>query len=335
MNRRLFSSWPLGAMALCVGLLTACGGPPTPTLTPQPTATATPRSTPIPPVPTAIPLAIGENPLTVLMLPQGTRRAAAGADETLEELILELAGLTVDVEVVNSYGEIVAQLCGATPVVGWVDGPSFMVAEAQRCADPALLVERGGATGFRVEVLMSAALAGEEVTADDLARLEDEDWCRLDSEDVITWFVPSLMLYAAGVNPVYDLDDIRDVEDYDAIIAGIYNGDCEAGAVPLGYFEEKIGAELRALEDLRETVVALPPSPEIPYDILVYPQTVPLNVRIPLTDVFVQIAADDDQAAVLASILQQDRLRRVDRDDFDEFREFMASTGLNFAALGE
>ncbi len=337
MKRRSFIFRSSFAIGMVVGLLllAACEGPSTPPVTPQPTATATPRSIPIPPVPTDVPLAIEENPLTILLLPQGTRRATAGADEELETLIFDLAGLTVNVEIANSYSEIVAQLCGPTPVVGWLDGLSFIVAEAQRCADPTLRVVRDRATGYTVEMLMAVDFAGDEVSADDLARLAGQTVCRVDSEDDVSWFVPSLMLYASGVNPVYDLDEIIDVEDYDALITAIYNGDCRAGAVPEGYFENEIGAELRALEDLTEEVAVVSTSPEIPYDILVYPQIVPLNVRIPLDDVFVQIAADADHAGVLESILQQDSLRRVDREDFEELRAFMLATGLNFAALGE
>jgi len=257
--------------------------------------------------------------------------------EALDVLIYELAGLTVDVRVgtIFSYAQIVAELCGSTPVVGWVDGPAYVVAEARDCADPALMVERDGAQGYRVQLLMSADFAREEANEDDIPRLAGENLCRINSDDQVSWFVPSLMLYAAGVNPLYDLGEIVEVEDYDALIAAIYNGDCQAGAVPDGYFPDKIGADLRAIEDLQDQVLTLPPSVEIPYDIMVYPQTVPLNVRIPLTDVFVQIAADEEYSGVLAEVLDQDRLRRVDREDFDQFRDFMMATGLDFAALGE
>lgn len=316
-------------------LLAACGGPSTPPVTPQPTATATPRSVPIPPVATTVPLAIEENPLTILFVPQGTRRATAGADVELETLILDLAGLTVNVEIANSYSEVVAQLCSPTPVVGWLDGPAFIVAEAQRCADPTLRVVRDRETGTAVEMLIAVDFAGGEVAADDMARLAGRAVCRMNGEDGRGWFMPSLMLYASGVNPVYDLEQIVDVADYDALIMAIYNGDCQAGAVPAGYLEDEIGADLRALDDLTEEVAVVSTSPEVPFDILVYPQTVPLNVRIPLDDVFIQIAADDDHAAVLATILQQDSLERVGREDFEEFRAFMTATGLNFAALGE
>ena len=332
MERRSFPRLMAGLIlvVLAVMLFSACGsGPALPTPTRLPTATPTPRSTPLPEVPTPIPLATEDNPLTILMLPQGNRANAREAASTLEEQILTLYGLTVDIQLVNSYGEIVAQLCGATPVVGWVDGFSYIVAGAQGCGDPEMRIERDGQTGFQVDLLVSA-----ELRAGGIAALADQTLCRLNSQDVASWLVPGLMLRADGVNPLYDLETVADVESYDALVTAIYNEDCQAGGVPHGYLDD-VGAEVAALEDLSERVLVLDVSPEIPYDILVYPQTVPLNVRIPLNDAFMQIAAERRSARTLAIILNQDRLERVDRSNFAAFNAFMASTGLNFAALGQ
>ncbi len=331
-------SFSLGTvlMILLTGLmLVSCGEPPAPTPTPLPTATATPRSTPLPEVPTAIPLASEDRPLTILMLPQGTRRQAASAVEDLDALIRDLSGLNVEVQLVNSYGEIVSQLCSANPVVGWLDGIAYTVAETQGCADPALWVKRGGNAGFRVDLLMDAAHTGDRPDPTDVSRLSDGVLCRVSDEDQVNWQVAELMLRAGGINPLTDLSSILEVADYDALVQAIYDGECDGGVVPKGYLADGIGADLKAVEDLREKVVVVTTSPEIPYNVMVYPQIVPLNVRIPLTDVFVQISADRQNARVLANILRQDTVQRVSRSDFEDFSAFMESTGLDFAALGE
>lgn len=342
MKHRPHLHWTVLLGVFLVGLLLAAcsGGPATPPPTHLPTATPTPRSTPLPPVPTAVPAGSEGNPLTILMLPQGSRRAAVRAAGNLEDMIQELTGLVVDIQTVNSYGEIVAQLCSPVPVAGWVDGLSYIVAEAQGCADPALRVERDGNSGYRVDLLVSTDLAdgGDsegDVSGIEIAALDGEPFCRLNSEDTVSWLVPGLMLYAGGVNPLYDLGEIVDVQDFDALITAIYQGDCMAGAVPHNYYPNEISPEMEALEDLSTRIGVLQTSPEIPYDTLVFSRTLPLNVRIPLADVFMQIAADEDNAATLATILRQDALERVDAEDFADFRAFMNATGLDFAALGE
>ncbi len=144
-----------------------------------------------------------------------------------------------------------------------------------------------------------------------------------------------MMLRAAGVNPVTDLRAILDVEGYDGVVTGIYNGDCQAGAVPSGYLQSGVGETVRALEDLATRVVPVSESPLIPYNVLVYPPTVPLHIRIPLSDVFLQIAADETRAGTLKDILQQDALQRVSAENFDDLREFAEASGLDFVALGE
>jgi ABC-type phosphate/phosphonate transport system substrate-binding protein len=322
-------------MVLAGLILAGCGGQATPERTPLPTATATPRSTPLPVVATEVPLASTDRPLTVLMLPHDPEDVASDAADDLAAQITDLAGLAVDVELVNSYGEIVARLCSADPVAGWVDGVAYLVAATQGCADPALLVERDGDTGYEVDLLIATDITGNEVSEDDISALAGETLCRLSDQDDITWFVPSLMLYAAGINPLYDLDAVIDVEDYDALVAAIYAGECQAGAVPSGYFPRQLDVELRSQEDLTDEVAVLRSSPTMAYDILVYPQTVPLNVRIPLTDVFFQIAASRTEARVLTDILGQDGVERVDAGDFDNLRAFVAASGLDLAAMGD
>ncbi|MFC1959295.1 phosphate/phosphite/phosphonate ABC transporter substrate-binding protein [Chloroflexota bacterium] len=337
MKRHARSLWSVLVVMLVIALLLAACGPGEvlPTMTPMPSATATPRSIPLPEVLTAIPLASEDRPLTILMLPQGARRAAATANEDLATLIQELTGLTVEVQLVNTYGEIVVQLCGSTPVVGWLDGPALIVAEAQGCADPALLVERGGATGYQVEMVMNTRHVGNEPDPEDVAQMADETLCRVVGDAAADWQIVELLLRTGGVNPLTDLDEIIDVEDYDALVTAVYENECAGGVLPAGTYPRELGAELRAIEDLQEDVALITTSPEIPYDSLVYPQTVPLNVRIPLTDIFMQISVDEENAATLSSILEQDRLQRVDGADFAEFRAFMAATGLDFAALGD
>ncbi|MBN2471956.1 MAG: PhnD/SsuA/transferrin family substrate-binding protein [Anaerolineae bacterium] len=319
-------------LLLAAMTLAACGGPITPTPIPLPTATATPRSTPLPEVPTAVPLASEERPLVLYLLAQGEtpdeEQAAALAAQ-----IGELSGLTVQVAFAESYGEIVAQLCSASPAAGWLDGLAYVAAEAQGCADPALEIRRGRAAGYRVDLLVNADIAGEIPDAGDIPALAGRDFCRVSATDEVSWLVGGLLLQRGGVDPFYDLDEIIDVEDYDALVEAVYDGQCMAGAVPADYMQDDLSEELSELEDLEERILVVETSAEIPYGLLVYPQTVPLNVRIPLNEVFVQLVADDDD--VLEMLPALDDLEPVTRADFDDLRAFMQETGLDFTALGE
>lgn len=334
MKRHASAVWlTVIGLLMVLMLLAACGGPSTPPPTPLPTATATPRSTPLPEAPTAIPLASAERPLTLVLAAPGGEPDEDQA-QALAARITELSGLAVEVALVGGYGEVVAQLCSAAPAAGWLDGLTYLAAEARGCADPALHITRGrSVTGYRVDLLMNSDVVGEIVDAGDIPALAGRDFCRISAADEVSWLVAGLLLQRAGVNPLYDLDEIIEVEDYDALVEALYDGRCIGGAVPADYLQDGLSDELSELEDLQERILVVETSAEIPFGVLVYPQTVPLNVRIPLDDAFLQLAAGRaDELDLLPAL---DGLRRVTRADFEDLVEYFAETGLDFTALGE
>lgn len=334
MKRQVSVTWSLILIVVLAGTLLAACASPTPTPPPLPTATATPRSTPLPAVPTAVPLASADRLLPIYIVPRNNEATDDDA-AALTAQIVELTGLNVEVRLAAHDGVVMTTLCSANPAVGWLSGIGFVAAEAQGCADPALQVEQDRATGNAVDMLMNADLVGEIAAAGDMLALAGREFCRLNSQDRVSWLVASLILDNAGVDPLYDLGDVVDVADFDALVTAIYEGDCFGGAVPAGYLDDGVSDELAALEDLAGRVQIVDTSPEIPFGVMVYPQTVPLNVRIPLDDAFAQIASDDAQAEVLAALLGQDDLKRATQEDFETLREFAIGSGLDFTALGE
>jgi len=51
---------------------------------------------------------------------------------------------------------------------------------------------------------------------------------------MIGWVEPALLLQANGINPFADLARMVDVEDDDAVLAGLLDGTCDVGAVAMG-----------------------------------------------------------------------------------------------------
>ncbi len=333
MTRRIPALWiALVGIGLAGVLLAACTSA-TPTPPPLPTATATPRSIPLPEVATSVPPASADRPLTVLLVRQVADASQDDAD-AIAARVVALTDLNVTFELVDSAAEVLPLLCGAEPVAAWLDGIAFAAVDARGCVDPALRVQQGRQTGFAADLLMAAEGAGDDSATPDPAQLAGQTLCRISSTDRISWLVAGLLLQAEGINPLYDLKTV-DVEDFDALVEAIYDEECQAGVVPAGYLRAGLGDAVAALEGLRERVVVAAQSPEIPFSVLVYPPTVPLHVRIPLTDGFMQMAADSGDGALLARALGQDSLERVEDSDFEALRALLADTGLDFAALGE
>src|SRR4051794_11281465 len=112
---------------ICLALLvTSCRRLPYAPPTVKPTITPTPRSTALPPIPTAVPLGSTRNPLHIVFVapPDVASQATPEADATeestaaqaaadVEKALLDAAQITVKVDVVNSDAEALTALCAS------------------------------------------------------------------------------------------------------------------------------------------------------------------------------------------------------------------------------
>lgn len=325
-NRQTHVPWIICCVLLTV-LLAACRREAASGPLVQATLTPTPRSTPLPPVPTVVLPGVEENPIQMVIRPSGNvnvaRRLITDAQiSAFENAILEETGLVVRVTLVDRYAEALAALCDSTPTrvtVAWLDGLTYQVAMAQNCGTPAMQIERDRQAGD----------AGQIVTTLDVssaAGLQGRGFCRLGYDDYYSWLVPSLLLESSGVDSISGLETITDYDDVNSLMEAVAAGECDAAGISETALEE--------LDDLRDDLNVIASTPPLPYGVLMYPMNLPLGERLRLTDGLIALDRDSDSAEALKPLLNQDRLRRVDAEDFDELSEFLAGTGLDFAQLG-
>lgn len=292
-------------------------------------ATSTPRSTPLPPVSTAIPVGAENNPIRMAFANPGgtsTRRQIDNAAETLAELLSEETGLTIEVSVLDTPADAVAALCDSSRIsVAWLNGLAYAAAQAANCGEPALQVERGtgrnATTGEAVQLI-----ANVETEADSIADLADRTFCRVGFTDFYTWIVPSMMLRTAGIDPAANLGDVTDVDDSAAVVEAVNAGDCEAAGLSVTDYEDF------AVGDDGENIITVGQPVTIPYAILTYPPELPLGVRWTLTDSLLEIADDPQRQNALETLLDMDGLERVEASDFNALLNFVRSTGVQLAA---
>lgn len=296
-------------------------------------ATATPRSTPLPPVPTAIPVGAQNNPILMVFANPGgttTQSRVTSAAEALAESLSEETGLTIEVSVLDTPADAVAALCdsGRSQIaVAWLNGLAYAAAHAANCGDPALQVERGtgrnARTGEGVRLI-----ANSETEAATIANLAGLSFCRVGYTDFYTWIVPSMMLRAAGVDPVAELGSVTDVDDSAAVVEAVNAGDCDAAGLSVTDYEDFADG------DAGENINTVGQPVTIPYAILTYPPELPLGVRWTLTDSLLAIADDPERRGALDTLLDMDGLERVEESDFNPLINFVRSTGVQFAAGG-
>ncbi|MEO8607384.1 MAG: PhnD/SsuA/transferrin family substrate-binding protein [Chloroflexota bacterium] len=297
------------------------------------TLTSTPRSTPLPVVATAVPAGAAENPLQMVIRPEGSMSAARSAIADFEAAVLEKSGLTIKVELVERYAEALGALCdssGGQVTVAWLNGASYAAANAQNCGSPILQVERGtrsdAKTGEAASIIVNKAAKISTLSA-----LKGKDFCRINYDDFYTWFAPSLILKANGLNPLTDVGAVSDQTDIPAVIKAVAAGDCDAAGIPanaLDDFADKLGDAADKVTVLTTTDTAFP------YAILMIPSDVQLGTRIALNDALVALSEDSTTAVKMRALLGQNAIVPVTSDDFKDLSDFIVSTRLDFSQLG-
>jgi ABC-type phosphate/phosphonate transport system substrate-binding protein len=297
------------------------------------TLTVTPRSTPLPVVATAVPAGAEANPLQMVIRPDGSMSAARSAIADFEAAVLEKSGLTIKVELVERYAEALGALCdssGGQVTVAWLNGASYAAANAQNCGIPILQVERGtrsdAKTGEAAAIIVNKAA---KITT--LSALKGKNFCRINYDDFYTWFAPSLILKANGLNPLTDVGSVSDQTDIPAVIKAVAAGDCDAAGIPAGALDEfadKIGDATDKVTVLTTTDAAFP------FAILMIPSDVQLGTRIALNNALVALSEDSTTAIKMRALLGQNAILPVTSDEFKDLSDFIGSTRLDFSQLG-
>ncbi len=306
----------------------------------RPSPTSTPRSTPLPPLPTAIPLGSTGNPLhLVIVAPSALEAASAPAnaaateavDPTISDLeaaLLEQTDLTVAVELVETDAEALAALCDSvtgTISAAWLSGLGALTAEARNCGSVVLQVERGtrsnATTGDAAALVVASA---SPITG--AGDLSERTFCRLGVTDPYSWLIPTLMLRAAGVSPD-DLVAVVDYTDPNEMVRAVATGDCDAAGIAVSAYND-----LRV--SARSSTKLLIQSPTIPYAVLVYPAEFPLGEQQRLTDALIAIG-NGTRADLLVPLVDQDQLLAATLADFSSLRTLISRAGIDLAQLGQ
>ncbi|MDX2140120.1 MAG: PhnD/SsuA/transferrin family substrate-binding protein [Chloroflexota bacterium] len=294
---------------------------------PPPTPSPTPRSTALPAVPTAPPAGSTDNPIRIGFV-VADAEAVEEASAALAIALSDASALTVEFVAYPRPADAVAALCASpagTPTAVWLDGLSALAAEARACGDLALVAEREGDEG-RSATEVIQLIVPEDSEPEALTELADGTFCRISATDMQTWLLPSLLLQANDVTPA-DIDRFENLDDMDALMSAVADGDCDSAGVP--------ASALAAAEgDVRENIALLDETLEVAYNALLYPQQVPLGARETLNTAFEALAADDEQTDNLSAVLGADGIRSAERTDFASLRAVLARAGIDLARMG-
>jgi ABC-type phosphate/phosphonate transport system substrate-binding protein len=252
----------------------------------------------------------------MMFVPPDNDPAAADDARTLAERLADATDLQVEAEITDSYADVLAALCEGTAFVGSLDAFAALSASQQGCAEPLYLVERDGETATGGWLIANA-----DAKVNSVEGFAGKVFCRPDAA-APGWIVAGLTLRAHGVDPIAQLEAVRDAGNDEDVLRMVHDGECQVGATRLG--QEAAG---RLAEPERIVFVeALAP---VPNEAIVISNRLAPDTRRAVDGVL------DGQRDLLSAIIGADGLERASENDFAGLRALFDQAGVDVVALGQ
>ncbi|MGC9468419.1 MAG: phosphate/phosphite/phosphonate ABC transporter substrate-binding protein [Anaerolineae bacterium] len=267
-----------------------------------------------------------ENPIVWAFVPSGdTGEVTTGAEE-LAALLEEETGLFFDILVTTEYAGAIEAMCAEPPEahMGSLATFSYVLANERCGVEAALVSVRFGSPTYNGQFIARAD-SGISSVAD----LEGKTFCRSDPLSTSSWIIPQLTMRAQGINPQEDLAEVVDAGSHDAVVATVYNGDCDAGAT---YVDARSTLEDEH-PDVMEEVIVFEVTTDIPNDGVQFSPGLDDDLKNTIIDALLAIAETEEGQAALDIAYSWAGLETHGDDFYDPFRQVLQASGLSIEEL--
>jgi phosphonate transport system substrate-binding protein len=240
-------------------------------------------------------------------------------------MLKEETGLEIESNIATSYAAVVEAMGAGNTHFAWLPTFSYILAKEKYDVEPLLVVGRYGGNTYGSQIIARADSGIEE-----LSDLAGKSFCRSDPVSTSSWIVPKVMMAAAGV-PEADLTKIVEAGSHDAVVAAVYNGDCDAGATWIdarGEVEEEY-------PDVMDAVVVIDTSADIPNDNVSVIASVPDETADQIKTALQTIVQTEPGLEALGELYGVETLDEVDDSFYDDFRATLEESGLRVEDLAE
>jgi phosphonate transport system substrate-binding protein len=242
------------------------------------------------------------------------------------KLLEEETGLFFRVLVATEYAGAIEAMCADPPEAHMASLATFayIIASDRGCADVALLSVRFGSPTYNGQILVRA-----DSGISDLSQLNGKTFCRPEPLSTSGWVIPSIMLRGAGVDPDTGLAEVVDAGSHDAVAAGVYNGDCDAGAT---YIDAR-DTVVEDYPDVMEQTVVIAVEPDIPNDGVQFVSSLDQELRDKIANGLLAVAATEEGVEALQTAYSWEELTKADDTFYDPFRQILQAAGVSAETL--
>ncbi len=267
-----------------------------------------------------------QNPIIWAFVPSGEMEQVSAGAEEVANMVFDETGLVIDTFVATEYAGVIEAMCADPPQahMGSLATFAYILANQRGCAEAELVSVRFGSPVYNGQIITRTD-SGIETLAD----LAGKTFCRPDPLSTSGWIIPSLELRAAGVDPDTDLAEVADAGSHDAVVASVYNGDCDAGAT---YVDARSTIEDEH-PDVMDVVKVISVSTDIPNDGVQYVPSFPRELRDKINNALLAIAETEAGQEALDQSYQWAGLQKIDDSFYDPFRQVLEASGVNIEEL--
>lgn len=267
-----------------------------------------------------------ENPIIWVLVPSGESETVLAGFEDVAAMLFDETGLVIEPFVATEYAGAIEALC-SDPVKAHVASLAtfaYMLASERGCAEAEIVSVRFGSPSYNGQIFTRA-----DSGIENLSDLAGKTFCRSDPLSTSSWIIPSLELRGAGVDPDTGLANVVDAGSHDAAVAGVYNGDCDAGA---SFVDARSTIE-EDNPDVMDVVKIIYVTGDIPNDGVQYVPSLSRELRDQINEGLLAVAATEEGVEALDSAYEWTALELHDDSFYDQFRQILDAAGVSAEEL--
>jgi phosphonate transport system substrate-binding protein len=261
-----------------------------------------------------------ENPLIWALVPSGESDVVLAGFDAVTDIIYEKTGIVIESFVATEYAGVIEALAADPPNAHIASLATFayIVASERGVAEVALVSQRYGSPSYTGQIFARADSGIESL--EDLA---GKAFCSVDPLSTSGWIIPSITIQAAGVDLASM--DVVEAGSHDAAVAGVYNGDCDAGA---SYVDARSNL-VEDYPDVMDVVTVIATSVDIPNDGVQFSPVVPQELRDQIVEVLLHIHETEEGLAAIDAAYEWTELVAKDDSFYDPFRQVLDAAGVD------
>lgn len=266
------------------------------------------------------------NPIVMSFVPSGDTQDIMASGDQIAEAVSEATGLTIQSNVGTDFAAVREAMGAGKAHIGWLNTFNYVLASEKYGVDVGLVTERYGTTSYKGQINVGA---DSGITS--LEDLKGKVMCWVDPNSTSGYIIPRIMLQAAGIDPDNDFAQTVEAGSHDNVVTAVYNGDCDAGAS----FDDARDNIEEDFPDVKEKVVVLAVSPDIPNDSVSFTKDFPEETRAQIVDALLAFAATDEGKEALNTLYNIAGLQAADDTFYDGFRADLSKAGIDIEEMAK